>query len=111
MLSKTLTQTGTGACIPWIPDIWANPQSIGVNILLTGAATYSLQGAYDDFSPLWDLVANPPNWVSIPNFGSVSSGTNGTITGGPYTLIRINVASGTGTVIAKLVQNYAGHTI
>lgn len=112
--SKTIQLTGSAttsvASTPWIVDGWSNPQSIGTNCQLTGAATYSLQGSYDDFKPQWDLVANTASWESIANFTSLTTSANGSITGGPYTMLRLLIASGTGSITAKFVQAYAGLT-
>jgi len=114
-LTKTITLTGsattTVSSTPWIVDLWANPQSIGVNCQVTGTATYTLQGSYDDFSPQWDVVANTPVWNPITNFNAITTSTNGSIKDGPYTMIRLLISSGTGTVTAKFIQSYAGHTI
>lgn len=110
--AKTLTLTATGttpaASLPWIVDAWGNPQSIGVNCILTGSATYSVEGAYEDLKPQWDTVNNTVNWVTVANFTSLTASTNGAITGGPYTMLRLLTTSGTGTVTAKFVQTYAG---
>lgn len=113
--SKTFVLTGSNsvavASAPWIVDGWSNPQSIAAICTLSGSATYSLQGSYDDFKPQWDLVANTATWVGVPNFSAVTGNTNGTITGGPYTMLRLEIASGsTGTVTAKLIQAYAGRS-
>lgn len=110
--SKTLTITGsattTVASTPWVVDAWSNPQSIGVNCTITGAATYSIQGAYEDLKPQWDVVNNTVNWVNVTPFANLGAGQNGSITGGPYTMLRLVVSSGTGIVTAKFVQAYAG---
>jgi L-fucose isomerase-like protein len=109
--AKTLTLTGQGSTTAnsavWIVDGWADPQNIGVGLSLSGALTYSVQGSYDDFKPQWDLVANTATWYNT-NFSSATTTTNGTITGGPFTMLRLNSSSGTGTVTAKFVQTYAG---
>ena len=113
---KTLTVTGQGSTTAqsgvWILDTWANPQSIGVNISTSGVSlTYSIQGSYNDLRPQWDVVNGNPSWENITNFTSLTTGANGTITGGPYTMLRLNTSAGTGTATAKFVQAYAGRAI
>ena len=114
-LSKTLTITGNSTTTVnspvWVVDQWANPQAIGVGVTITGAVTYSLQGAYDDFSPQWDLVHNTATWDNITNFTALTAAANGSVTGGPFTMLRLSMAAGTGTVTAKFLQAYAGHTV
>lgn len=109
--AKTLTVTGSSttsvASTPWIVDAWAS-QDIAGNCVLTGAATYSLQGAYEDLKPQWDTVNNTVNWVTVANFATLTASTNGKVAGGPYTMLRLLISSGTGSVTAKFVQTYAG---
>lgn len=107
--TKTITQAGSGNSVPWIVDTWANPQSIGTNIAVTGTVSYSIQGACDDFSPGWDLTANTPDWVNLTAFTGLTTASNGQIPQGPWTMLRLT-NSGTGTVTAKFVQAYAGIT-
>lgn len=108
--SKTLTVAGSSSTSVsssvWIVDQWPNAQNIAVNCTMTGSNTYSLQGAYDDFSPKWDLVANPPGWVAITGFTGNTAAANGPIPGGPYSMLKLLVSSSTGTVTAKFIQSY-----
>lgn len=108
--SKIINLTGSATTsvnsTPWVVDGWSNPQSIAVNCLLTGSATYSLQGSYDDLKPQWN--ATNANWVAIANFSSLTTSINGPISGGPYTMLRLSIASGTGTVSSTFAQAYAG---
>ena len=100
----TAGTTAVGSTPVWVTDMWANPGSYTFVVTVTGAANYNIEGAVDDFSPFWDLNANRPSWVTVLN-GSTGTNQNGTITG-PYSLLRLTVTSGTGTVIAKLIQPY-----
>ena len=108
-LTKTLTQSSTGSTTPWIVDQWANPAVFGGEVSVTsGSANYTIDGAYDDFKPQWDLVANTPTWYTVVD-GSAGTAQRFDFQGA-YTMLRLTVTSGTGTVVAKLRQGYAGRT-
>ena len=82
--SKVINLSGSASTAvfstPWIVDGWSNPQSIGVNCLLTGSATYNIQGSYDDLKPQWD--ATNAHWENITNFSTLTTSVNGSIVGG-----------------------------
>lgn len=90
-----------GSTAPYVVDSFINPANYGIGILVTGTVTYVIEGSYDDLSPSWDLANNSPTWFSVID-GSAGTTQNGTITG-PFTMLRLTITSGTGTVTARLI--------
>lgn len=100
----TIGTNTVGSTQPWIIDAFANPVNIGIaGIITSGAATFTVEQSYDDFSPAWDLNANTPTWFASTGFSAVTSNTDGNITG-PITMMRLTINSGTGTVNIKAIQ-------
>ena len=106
----TAGTNGVGSSPPIVLDWVPNGNLIGCSALLTGTANYTIQEALDDFSPAWDMTVNNPNWFNDANFASVSASAHYNLAG-PFTLARVLVNSGTGTVQAKFVTPFIGGAI
>lgn len=95
---------------PMIADWSPNGNLIGCSTLVTGTVNYTIQEARDDFSPAWDLTVNSPNWFSDPTFNAATANATGNLPG-PFTMIRILINSGTGTVVGKFITPFIGGAI
>ena len=98
MTPITISKTGTGRSAIVVPDSFQNPFNVGILITLSGAATFNIEISMDDA-----MTATPTTWVAATGFSGLSASAVGTITI-PCHAISINVASGTGTVTAQIVQ-------
>lgn len=101
---------GVGSSAPMIADWIANPNGVGCATLVTGTVNYTIQEARDDLAPAWDLTVNNPNWFADPTFSAQSTSIYGTLAG-PFTMARILINSGTGSVQAKFVTPFIGGAI
>jgi len=99
---------GVGSSAPMIADWVPNGNLIACSTLVGATAVnYTIQEALDDLSPAWDLTANNPNWANDPNFTSQTNSLAGQLAG-PFTMIRILINSGTGSITAKFVTPLIG---
>lgn len=98
-LTVGTNQIGSSAIM--VVDRFINPAIISVATAVSGTVNYSIQVAYDDFSPAWDLVANPPTWYA-PTALATQTGNVASTIQGPISLIRILQNSGTGTTAATI---------
>lgn len=103
----TAGTNGVGSSAPIILDWVPNGNAIGCSTLVTGTVNYTIQEARDDYAPAWDMVANNPNWFSDPTFNGSTTSTAGNIQG-PFTMVRLLINSGTGTVQAKFLTPFIG---
>lgn len=99
MTPITISKTGTGRSAIVVPDSFQNPFNVGIQLELDGTATFSIEITMDD-------VTNDPAgavWSVATGFSGLSASAIGSLTI-PCHGLSINVASGTGTVTAKIVQ-------
>lgn len=101
---------GVGSSAPMVADWSPNGNLIACSTLITGTVNYTIQEALDDLAPAWDLTANNPNWFPDSTFNASTTSQHGTLSG-PFTLIRILINSGTGTVQAKFITPFIGMAI
>lgn len=102
----TAGTNGTASTPPYVVDQFANPNSYGIGSVVTGSATYTVESAFDNLFPNWDLNANTATWYALSNtFNSATTSTSGIITG-PFTMMRTTVTSGTGSVIVRVRQSF-----
>ena len=89
---------------PPIPlDINQGPFTVSIaTILVTGAATWTVQYTYDNLS-----LGAPSVWFTL---GSISGATATTdaLLHAPVTAVRLHVTAGTGTVQIVVIQGWAG---
>lgn len=99
-----------GSTAPMIVDWVPNGNLMGCSTLVSGTVNYSIQEARDDFAPAWDLAANNPNWFTDTNFSAIAVNATGNLSG-PFTMVRLLINSGTGTVTAKILTPFIGGAI
>lgn len=94
----TITGTADGTAVNL--DYRQNPFTIGVAVVVTGTATFSVQTTYDDI-----YSAAPVTWFAPSAFSSKSANTDGAITV-PCTGIRgvVSAATGTASVDFTFIQ-------
>jgi hypothetical protein len=97
MKYKDLTQTGVGRSGIRAVDDFQVPVNVGVGAALTsGAATFNIEYTLDDLDAI-------TTWFVAPGFSALSASTGGSITI-PCKAICINITSGSGTIVASIVQ-------
>jgi hypothetical protein len=106
----TVGTTGVASSDAYINDWIANGNLIRCSTLVTGTINYTIQEAVDDFAPAWDQTVNSANWFADSTFSASTTSQTGTLSG-PFSMIRILVNSGTGTVQAKLITPFIGGAI
>lgn len=94
----TVGTNAVGNSSTYIVDKFVNPAVHSIAAVVTGTISFSIQVAADDFSPAWDLVTNPPNWLSPGSGFAAQSASLFSSIQGPITMIRVIQASGTGSV-------------
>lgn len=106
----TAGTNGVGSSAPMVVDWVPNGNLMKCSTLVTGTVNYTIQEAADDFAPAWDLTVNNPNWFPDSTFNASTTTQTGTLDG-PFTLVRILINSGTGTVQAKFITPFIGGAI
>lgn len=102
MQYPSISKTGTGRSGIRVVDDFQTPFSIGIAATLTGTATFSVEYSLDD--PNADgYSAATATWFAVPSMSGLSATTGGVLNI-PCRAVSINVASGAGTVVVKLVQ-------
>jgi len=96
-----------GSTAPLIFDRFVNPANCNVALVFSGTANAGIDVSLDDLAPAWDLTSNSPTWFTPTVLASKSSNTLGQEVG-PFTMMRLTVNSGTGTVTATIVTPLAG---
>jgi hypothetical protein len=101
---------GVGSSAPMIADWNPNGNQIGCTTVVTGTVNYTIEEARDDLAPAWDLTINNPTWVADPTFNALTAIASGNLPG-PFTMIRVTINSGTGSVTAKIITPFIGGRI
>lgn len=99
-----VTATAVGPS-PWVPIDYNNlPCSLGIGVVVTATATYTVEHTYDP------LFAQPLGVITaFPNAGLTAQTTNKD--GGydrPISGVRLNVAATTGSVTMTVLQGLKG---
>lgn len=97
--------TTVASTVPMVVDYFANPTGLAAALVFTGVANATIEVSNDDVWPDYNVNANPPVYFGAQGFTAVSSNTAGPI-GGPITLLRLTVNSGTGSVSARVNQAF-----
>lgn len=100
---NTISKTGAGSSSIYAVDYFKCPVNVGIQAVLSGAATYTVEYTLDDI--LADgFNAATATWTGATAdlTGAVAS-KNGLLTV-PCRGIRITIASGAGTVTATICQ-------
>lgn len=103
----TAGTNAVGSTAPYIVDTFINPGDYGAAMEFSGTVTASIEVAYVDLTPLWDLANNTVTWYADPNFNALTANARATITG-PVTMIRQTNSSGTGTATTRLIVPFNG---
>jgi hypothetical protein len=98
MTPITISKTGTGRSSVVGPDSFQNPFNLGLIITVTGTATFNIELSMDD-----PMTSTPSTWIAATSFSGLTASAVGSITI-PCHALSINVTSGTGTVVAQIVQ-------
>lgn len=99
MTPITISKTGTGRSAVAVPDSFQNPFNVGMQVTVTGTATFNIELTMDD--PMVD----PTNavWSVANGFSALSASTTASMTI-PNHGVSINITAGTGTVTINMVQ-------
>ncbi len=102
----TFGTNGTASKKPIIIDQWVNPSVIGVGTQVgTVSVTYNIEKSMDNLMPSWDINTNTPTWYTDTNFNGSTTNTLNQMQG-PFTMARLTVTAGTGTVTARFRQSF-----
>ncbi len=92
----TLAGTVTGPQAPVNLD-WLNIFQLGIGVWLAGAAMYSVEGTFDDVTPVADGgqagSANPARWFTLDQFPVGGAASKAALIEIPFLWVRINIAS------------------
>lgn len=94
-----------GSSTPMVVDAWVNPAIYGCGTVVNGTVNYTIEKAYDDLAPAYDLTVNSPTWYPETEFTAQSTSVEGNITG-PCNLLRLTINSGTGAATARIIMPY-----
>ena len=96
----TITGTGVSSVCP--PNNYVTPFNISLGVNVTGTSTYTVEYTFDN---VFGIGYNPStgNWIPHPYLTLQSTSKDSNIAY-PVTGVRLNVSSGTGTVILTIIQ-------
>lgn len=97
MIGITRAKTGTGTSTVFVPDYHLAPYNIGIQAVVSGTATYTIEQTLDAED------STQTTWTAVPSLSALSA-TALVQSVIPCRGYRINIASGTGTVTATFVQ-------
>lgn len=94
--------TGIDVSAPIPIDQYLNPTNIGLGVVISATATYTVEHTFDD---VFDEAFNPATatWFPHPTLAAQSASADGNLAF-PPTAVRLNVAASTGTVTLNLIQ-------
>lgn len=103
MLPQQRSQTGVGNTAPIVLNIYGNPFSVGMGVIVSGTVTYTVQHTFDDTSvPGWNpATANWLNHIFLLNL-TTNMDSNYAF---PVRAIRLQVTAGTGTATLYAIQS------
>lgn len=102
MRPVVITQTGAGQSTPVPLDLYLTPVQVSLSTLVDGTVAYGIEYTYDDpFNPpvgglVWTPVGDIPTGTTIAG--------QAVINGSPVAAVRINQASGSGSVTLTVRQ-------
>lgn len=103
MAVNTISQTGVGSSSIYAVDYFKCPVNVGIQAVVTGTATYTVEYTLDDILAS-GFVAASATWTgATADLTSANASKNGLLTV-PCRGIRLTVASGTGAVVATICQ-------
>jgi len=97
-----VTTSGVSVSLPIPIDQGVNPTNIGLGVVVTGAATYTVEHTFDD---VFDEAFNPATatWFPHPTLQTLSANADGNLAF-PPTAVRLNQTAGAGSAILNLIQ-------
>jgi hypothetical protein len=105
MRPVTVSVTGVNVSVPIPLDYNAELTSVAVGCILSGTATYTVQHTFDDiWAPGWN--PSTANWLPNSGLTAKTASADGNYAF-PVKCVRLNIASGTGTVTMTVVQSVA----
>lgn len=100
---NTISKTGTGSSTIYAVDYFKNPVNIGIQAVLSGTATYTVEYTLDDILGAGFNPATATWTGATADLTGASASKNGLLTV-PCRGIRLTIASGSGTVTATICQ-------
>lgn len=101
-----LTTSGASVSAVYGLDYWAKEFNVSVQAIVTGTVVFSLEYTSDDIQAS-TFTPGAANWMEHPSMtDATESGFVQIVT--PVTAIRINQASGAGSVRAAVIQQGMG---
>ena len=105
MRSVVVTQTGAGISAPVVLDQYVSPENTGWAAVLNGTATYAVEFSQDDpFANYATSYNTNGNWTQLTGYTAVTISKFDN-TAYPVRALRVNVASGTGTLTFTVNQS------
>lgn len=94
--------TGVDVSAPIPIDQGVNPTNIGLGVVISATATYTVEHTFDD---VWDENFNPVTaiWFPHPTLAGLAVNQDGNLAF-PPTAVRLNVSASTGDVTLNLIQ-------
>lgn len=103
MRSQVATTVGVSVSAPAVFDVMRNPFNVGIGVVVTGTATYTIQHTFDD---IMNTLAANCTWFNHDDTSFVNATTN---QDGNFafscTASRINQTAGAGSVTATYIQS------
>jgi len=106
MRPVTLSITGVNNSAVCPVDIYVAPVNIGLNVIVTGTITYTVQYTFDD---VFAANYNPAtgNWTDHPSL-TLQTATKDSNIAYPVRGIRLTTSSGTGTAALTIIEAGGG---
>jgi len=99
-ITYSITGVGDGAVIPI--DIYQNPTTISLGVVVSGTITFTVQYTYDN---VFDPNFNPATatWFAVTGLTAGSANADAALTAPPHG-VRMITTAGTGTATLTLTQ-------
>lgn len=103
MAVNTISKTGAGSSTIYAVDYFKNPVNIGIQAVLTGTATYTVEYTLDDILGA-GFVASSATWTPVSSDLTSAVASKNAFFNVPCRGIRLTIASGSGSVVATICQ-------
>lgn len=103
MAANTISKTGAGSSTIYAVDYFRCPVNVGIQAVLSGVATYTVEYTLDDITSSTFNAATATWTGATTDLTGASASKNGLLTV-PCRGIRLTIASGAGTVTVTLCQ-------
>ena len=94
-----VTTSGVSISAPAVMDHYISPFNVGMGVVITGAATYTVQHTFDN-------VLDPsvtPTWFTHPTLSGLIANADGNYAF-PVRAIRLNQTAGAGSAALTVIQ-------